>query len=78
MMSRQDNYHITKRPDGKWQSKSEGATRASIVTDTQAEAENRTRQMLRNRGNGEMYIHRPDGRIRDRSTYGRDPFPPRG
>jgi hypothetical protein len=23
-------------------------------------------------------IHRPDGRIRDKNSYGHDPFPPRG
>lgn len=77
-MSREGYYHITKRNDGKWQSKGEGASRASFVTDTQVEAKSRTRQMLKNRGSGEMFIHRPDGRIRDRSTYGRDPCPPRG
>ena len=25
----------------------------------------------------ELYIHRPDGRIRDRDNYGNDPSPPR-
>ncbi|MEQ9568321.1 MAG: DUF2188 domain-containing protein, partial [Pseudomonadales bacterium] len=26
----------------------------------------------------ELYIHGKDGRIRERNTYGKDPFPPRG
>ena len=25
---------------------------------------------------GEVVIHRPDGRIRDRDSYGNDPYPP--
>ncbi|MGV2085677.1 MULTISPECIES: hypothetical protein [unclassified Rhizobium] len=25
-----------------------------------------------------MVIHRPNGQIRDKDSYGRDPFPPRG
>ena len=77
-MSRDNFYHITRRPDGKWQSKAEGASRASHVARTQAEAESRTRDMLRSRGNGEMITHGRDGRIRERSSYGKDPYPPRG
>ncbi|MBO9102423.1 DUF2188 domain-containing protein, partial [Rhizobium sp. L74/93] len=26
----------------------------------------------------EVVIHRPNGQIRDKDSYGRDPFPPRG
>lgn len=26
----------------------------------------------------ELVIHRPDGRIRDKDSYGHDPFPPKG
>lgn len=32
------NQHVTKRSDGNWQVKSEGASRASFVTTTQSEA----------------------------------------
>jgi hypothetical protein len=26
----------------------------------------------------ELIIHRPDGRIREKNTYGYDPYPPKG
>ena len=26
----------------------------------------------------EVVIHRPDGRIRDKNSYGHDPYPPKG
>ena len=35
------------------------------------------RGVTRNQGS-ELFIHRPDGRIRARDSHGRDPFPPQG
>lgn len=37
------NQHVTKRADGSWQVKGEGASRASFVTTTQRDAINRGR-----------------------------------
>lgn len=71
------NMHVTKRADGNWQAKSEGAQRAYRVTETQAEAINIARDVCRNQ-QSELFIHRPDGKFRDRSSYGNDPYPPRG
>lgn len=71
------NQHVTRRPDGTWQVKAEGASRAYRVTNTQAEAINIGRNISRNQ-NSELFIHRPDGRIRARDSHGNDPFPPRG
>lgn len=71
--------HVTKRPDGQWQDKAEGAKRAGSVTRTQAEAEAASKAVLNNRpGGGETIIHRPNGQIRDSDTINRrDPNPPR-
>ena len=30
------------------------------------------------KGGGEVFIHGRDGKIRERNTYGHDPFPPQG
>jgi hypothetical protein len=70
--------HVTPHPDG-WQVTKPGASRASAVTATQAEAEQRAREILRNDGGGEVVTHRPNGQIRDSDTVppGNDPFPPR-
>ena len=60
------NQHVTKRADGKWQVKGEGARRASFVTTTQGEAIKRGRQISSNQ-HSELITHRPDGRIRLRA-----------
>lgn len=39
-MPNRKNYWTQKRPDGRWESKGEGDSRASKVTDTQAEGIN--------------------------------------
>lgn len=71
------NQHVTARPDGNWQVKAEKALRATAVTKTQGEAIRIARDMARNQ-KSEIFIHRPDGRIRARDSYGNDPYPPRG
>lgn len=74
------NYHITPRPDGNWQYKLPGASRASGITTTQKAAERAAKQSAINSGSGgEITIHRPNGKIRDRDTISpaKDPYPPR-
>ncbi len=74
------NYHITKRPDGNWQYRLPGASRASGVAPTQLAAETAAKNSARNSSQGgEITIHRPNGQIRDRDTIApaNDPFPPR-
>ena len=44
---------------------------------TQEEARQRAEQIARNKGS-DVIIHRPNGQIRDRNSYGIDPFPPKG
>lgn len=46
-------------------------------TDTQAKAIERARKIARNQ-ESELVIHGKDGRIREKDSYGNDPFPPRG
>ena len=57
--------------------KGEGNTRYTKVTDTQREATNVARTIARNM-QSELVIHGKDGRIRQKDSYGNDPFPPRG
>ncbi|WP_367280921.1 DUF2188 domain-containing protein, partial [uncultured Alistipes sp.] len=35
------------------------------------------REIARNQ-ESELLIHRPNGQIRDRDSYGNDPYPPKG
>lgn len=73
------NYHVTRNPSGGWDSKAEGASRASSHHRTQAEAEAAAKTYAGNAGGGEVRIHGRDGRIRDSDTVppARDPNPPR-
>lgn len=71
------NQHVTPHPDGGWQVKGAGNTRATVRTTTQHQAIDIARQISRNQGS-ELVIHRPNGQIRDKDSHGKDPFPPEG
>jgi hypothetical protein len=71
------NQHVTPHPDGGWQVKGAGNSRATARTDTQADAIGRARDIARNQ-ESEVVIHRPNGQIRDKDSYGNDPYPPKG
>lgn len=60
-----------------WSVRRAGAERASGVFSTQGEAISRATEIARNQRT-EVYIHGRDGRIRERHSYGNDPYPPKG
>lgn len=70
------NQHVVPHKDG-WAVRTQSRDRAASVHETQAGAIDKARAMAR-RNQSEMLIHGRDGRIRERSTYGEDPFPPKG
>jgi hypothetical protein len=74
-----ERRHISKRPDGQWQDKGEGRSRAGSLHSTQGAAEAAAKARLeRTPGGGEVIVHRPNGQIRDADTINRpDPNPPR-
>jgi uncharacterized protein YdaT len=69
------NQHVVKEDD-QWKVKGEGNPKSSGNFGTQAEAVERAREIARNQ-KSEVVIHRPDGSIRDRDSYGNDPNPPK-
>ena len=73
------NYSVLKNSGGGWDSKRDGASRASTHVDTQREAEMDAKRFSSNNGGGEVRIHGEDGKIRDSDTVapGNDPNPPR-
>lgn len=68
--------HVVPHGD-QWAWRREGSDRVSGVTSTQTQAIEQARPASQRDG-VELYIHRPDGRIRDRDSHGHDPYPPRG
>ena len=69
--------HVTTHPDGGWQVKGAGNSRATVRTNTQSEAIKIARDIAINQ-KSEVVNHRTNGQIRDKNSYGNDPFPPRG
>jgi hypothetical protein len=71
---------VTKRDDGKWESRAPGAARASVVGDTQRDVIDRTREVLRNSGGGELAVRGLNGQIRAQDTIapGNDPRSSKG
>lgn len=70
------NQHIVPR-DGNWAVKGSGSKRATKVFSTQKEAIQQGREIARRNGS-ELLIHGRDGKIREKNTYGKDPYPPKG
>jgi uncharacterized protein DUF2188 len=70
---------VSKRPDGTWANKRDGASRSASNHRTQKEAETAARQMLHNAGGGELKVKGVDGKIRSKDTIvpGNDPNPPK-
>jgi hypothetical protein len=71
------NQHVTPDPNGGWQVKGAGNTKATAHTATQAEAIDIAMNIAKNQ-HSELFIHGKDGRIRERNSYGNDPYPPKG
>ena len=69
------NQHVVKRDDG-WAVRGEGNLRDTSRHHTQADAIDGARDIARNQ-QSEVVIHRPNGQIRDKDSYGHDPNPPR-
>jgi len=70
------NQHVVPHASG-WAVRGAGNERATSVHGTQREAISAEREVAIRQGS-EMLIHGENGRIRERNTYGRDPYPPKG
>lgn len=69
------NQHVVKRDDG-WAVVGEGNSRDTSVHQTQEAAIERAREIAKNY-RSEVVIHGQDGKIRDKDSYGNDPYPPK-
>lgn len=69
------NQHVVPN-DGQWSVKGEGNEKYTATTTTQKEAIDIAREIAKNQ-QSEVVIHDRDGKIRDKDSYGNDPFPPR-
>ncbi len=70
------NQHVVPH-DGGWAVRGAGNERATSVHETQAAAIDAARSIAQNQ-QSELLIHGRNGQIRERDSFGGDPFPPRG
>ena len=76
MAEKEKNQHVVRRENG-WAVRGEGNSRDTVRTSTQQEAIERATEIALNQGS-EVLIHGRDGKIRERNSYGNDPYPPKG
>lgn len=74
-MSKKSQHVVKDTKDG-WAVKKGGSTRATKIFKTQQEAIDYGRGIAKNQ-KAEFYIHSRDGKIREKDSYGNDPFPPK-
>jgi len=70
------NQHIVPHGDD-WAVRGAGNKRVTSVHPTQREAIEQGKEIAQNQGS-ELLIHGENGRIREKNSYGSDPFPPKG
>jgi hypothetical protein len=65
-------YHTTRRPDGQWETRQEGADEPAIVAPTKRQVlEENAKQLT----NASVRIHRADGKFQEERTYPRSQDP---
>jgi uncharacterized protein YdaT len=75
MTKNRKQQHVVPHGDG-WGVKRSGSSRVTKKHNTQRDAIDHAKSIAENQKT-EVVIHRRDGSIRDKDSYGNDPFPPR-
>ncbi len=75
-MAKGKNQHVVPKGDD-WAVRGAGNEKVTKIVSTQKEAIKIARDIAINQGS-EMFIHGENGQLRERNTYGKDNFPPKG
>lgn len=78
-MAKGKDRTVSKRPDGTWANKRDGASKASSLHRTQGAAEREAKRMMNKPGQGgDLKVKDEKGKIRSKDTINRpDPNPPK-
>lgn len=76
-MLKRSNQHVVPNPTGGWAVKREKSDRATAILPTKQQAVERAREIAKNQG-VELVVHGKDGKIQNKDSHGKDPFPPAG
>jgi len=79
-MAQTRDAHVVRNGSAGWKVVRPNSSRASAVTQTQAQAISRAGEIVGKAGGGEVHIHGRNGKVREKNTIapGNDPFPPKG
>ena len=69
------NQHVVPKGE-KWAVKGDGNEKYTKIVDTQKQAIDIAREIAKNQ-QSELVIHKRNGTIRDKDSYGNDPYPPK-
>ncbi|AXB01412.1 DUF2188 domain-containing protein [Aeromonas caviae] len=70
------NQHVVPRGD-QWAVRGAGNSKDTSHHSTQKEAFEAAREIARNQ-RSEVLVHNEKGQIREKNSYGNDPYPPKG
>ncbi len=70
------NQHVVPH-EGLWAVRGSNNSKVTKIFETQREAIETARDIAINQ-QSEVVIHRPNGQIRDKNSYGNDDYPPKG
>ena len=70
------NQHVVPH-NGKWAVRGEGNCKVTKTYETQRQAQSAARAIAI-KEKSEVVMHRPNGQIRDKDSYGNVPYPPNG
>lgn len=77
MAKQKRNVHVVPQSKGNpWAVKPEGSSKPTSTHRMQGAAEEAARRTAK-QNQSEVVIHRPNGQIRDKDSFGNDPNPPR-
>jgi hypothetical protein len=71
-----NSQHVVPSSKGGWRVVRSGAARAARVFDSKEEALGFARTQAK-KAHADVYVHRRDGTVQERDSYGQDPLPPR-
>ncbi|WOK08412.1 DUF2188 domain-containing protein [Imperialibacter roseus] len=75
-MARKSNHVVPSTQKGGWAVKKSGSAKSSKSFDNKVKAVEYGKQLSK-KEHSELFIHRKDGTIQNRNSYGNDPFPPK-
>jgi uncharacterized protein YdaT len=70
------NQHVVPLGNG-WAVRAEGQKTASVITSRQSDAISYAKDIAKKQ-KSEVLIHGRNGQIREKNSYGKDSYPPRG